>query len=62
MSAELIVNTFWFISLFTAAAYITKKKYVGKKSFYMIEMIFKLSLSLSIFLIILSLYFMLTRS
>ena len=62
MNEELVVNTFWFFSIFTASIYIVKKRYMNKKEFPLIDKIFKLSLSLSIILIILSLYFMVTNS
>ncbi len=62
MNEELVVNTFWFFSIFTASIYIVRKRYMNKKEFSLIDKIFKLSLSLSIILIILSLYFMVTNS
>ena len=62
MNGELVVNTFWFFSIFTASIYIVRKRYMNKKEFSLIDKIFKLSLSLSIILIILSLYFMVTNS
>ena len=37
MNAEFIVNTFWFLSIFTAAIYILKKRYVKKKEFSLIN-------------------------
>ena len=62
MNIELVVNTFWFFSIFTAAVYIIKKRYVGKNEYSIIDKAFKLGLSLSIFLIFLRLYFLLTQS
>jgi len=62
MNEELVVNTFWFFSIFTASIYMVRKRYMNKKEFSLIDKIFKLSLSLSIILIILSLYFMVTNS
>ena len=62
MNIELVVNTFWFFSIFTEAIYIIKKRYVGKKEYSIIDKAFKLGLSVSIFLIFLSLYFLLTQS
>ena len=62
MNIELVVNTFWFFSIFTAAIYIIKKRSVGKKEYSIIDKAFKLGLSVSIFLIFLSLYFLLTQS
>ena len=61
MNIELVVNIFWFFSIFTAAIYIFKKRYVGKKEYSIIDKAFKLGLSVSIFLIFLSLYFLLTQ-
>ena len=37
MNIELVVNTFWFSSIFTAAIYIIKKRYVGKKEYSIID-------------------------
>ena len=62
MNIELVVNTFWFFSIFTAAIYIIKKRHVGKKEYSIIDKTFKLGLSVSIILIFLSLYFLLTQS
>ncbi len=62
MNIELVINTFWFFSIFTAAIYIIKKRYVGKKEYSTIDKTFKLGLSVSIILIFLSLYFLLTQS
>ena len=52
MNIELVVNTFWFFSIFTAAIYIIKKRYVGKKEYSIIDKAFKFGLSVSIFLIL----------
>ena len=62
MNIELVINTFWFFSIFTAAVYIIKKRDVGKKEYSIIDKTFKLGLSVSIILIFLSLYFLLTQS
>jgi len=62
MNEELVVNTFWFFSIFTASIYIVRKRYINKKEFSLVNKIFKLSLLLSIILIILSVYFMVTNS
>ena len=62
MNEELVVNTFWFFSIFTAAIYIIRKRYAGKKEYSNIDKTFKLGLSVSIILIFLCLYFLLTQS
>ena len=62
MNIELVINIFWFFSIFTAAIYIIKKRYVGKKEYSIIDKAFKLGLSVSIILIFLSLYFLITQS
>ena len=62
MNIELVINIFWFFSIVTAAIYSIKKRYVGKKEYSIIDKAFKLGLSVSIILIFLSLYFLLTQS
>jgi len=61
LNAEFIVNTFWFLSIFTAAIYILKKRYINKKEFSLINKVFKLTLSLTIIFCIIGLYLMLTN-
>ena len=41
MDAELAVNSFWFLSILTAAMYIAKKKYKEKKEYKTINKVFK---------------------
>ena len=59
MDAELAVNTFWFLSILTAALYIAKKRYKEKKNFNIINFAFKISFSISILLIFITLYLLL---
>ena len=59
MDAELAVNTFWFLSILTAALYIAKKRYKEKKNFNIINIAFKISFSISILLIFITLYLLL---
>jgi hypothetical protein len=33
IDAELIINSFWFLTIITAALYIAKKRYIGKKEY-----------------------------
>jgi len=56
MDAELAVNSFWFLSIFTAAMYIARKKYKEKKEFSIIDKVFKFCFVGSIFMILISLY------
>ena len=58
MNIELVINTFWFFSIFTAAIYIIKKRYVGKKEYSIIDKAFKLGLSVSIIFNIFKLIFL----
>ena len=62
MSAELVVNSFWFLSILTALLYITRKKYSQKKEFFFINKAFQICFTVSIGLIILGFYLMVTRS
>ena len=32
MNVELVINSFWFLTIITAALYIAKKRYIGKKN------------------------------
>ena len=56
MDAELAVNSFWFLSILTAALYIAQKRYKDKKEFKIINKVFQLCFVISIFLILISLY------
>ena len=56
MDAELAVNSFWFLSIFTAAMYIARKKYKEKKELGIIDKVFKFCFVGSILMILISLY------
>jgi len=62
LSAELVVNSFWLLSILTSLLYITRKKYLQKKEFRFINKAFQISLSISIGLMILGFYLMVTKS
>ena len=51
MNTELIINFFWILTIITAALYIAKKRYVGKKEYRLLDIIFKISFVLSIIMI-----------
>jgi len=51
MDSELIINSFWILTIITAALYIAKKRYVGKKEYRLLDIIFKISFVLSIIMI-----------
>ena len=61
MNAELIINSFWFLSIFTAALYIVKKRYLNKKGYDLLDKAFRFSFLLSVLLIFLSFYFLLNK-
>ena len=52
MDSELIINIFWFIAIITAAIYIAKKRYIGKKEFNLLDLIFKICFISSIVMIV----------
>ena len=54
MDIELVINSFWFLTIITAALYIVKKRYVGKKEYNLIDLIFKICFVLSIVMIAIS--------
>ena len=54
MDSELIINIFWFLAIITAAIYIAKKRYVGKKEYNLLDLIFKICFALSIGMIVIS--------
>ena len=56
MDAELAVNSFWFLSILTAALYIAQKRYKDKKEFKIINKAFQLCFVISIFLILICIY------
>jgi len=58
MDAELAVNSFWFLSILTAAMYIAKKRYKEKKEFKIINKVFKFCFAGSIMMILISLYYL----
>ena len=51
MDSELIINIFWFLAIITAAIYIAKKRYVGKKEYNLLDLIFKICFVFSIIMI-----------
>ena len=53
MDAELVINSFWFLTIITAALYIAKKRYIGKKEYNLLDLIFKICFVLSILMIVL---------
>ena len=58
MDTELIINSFWFLSIFTAALYIAKKRYLNKKEYKLLDKAFKFCFALSVLLICVSFYFL----
>ena len=52
MDSELIINTFWFLTIITAAIYIAKKRYIGKKEYNLLDRSFKICFIFSIVMII----------
>ena len=54
MDSELIINIFWFITIITAALYIAKKRYVGKKEYNLLDLIFKIFFVISTAMIVIS--------
>ena len=42
MDSELLINSFWILTIITAALYIAKKGYVGENEFILIDLIFKI--------------------
>jgi len=51
MDVELVINTFWFLTIITAALYIVKKRYIEKKEYNLLNLIFKICFVLSIVMI-----------
>jgi hypothetical protein len=62
IDAELIINSFWFLTIITAALYIAKKRYIGKKEFNLIDLIFRVSFSLSVVMIFVGFIFLIIVS
>ena len=52
MDVELVINSFWFLTIITAALYIAKKRYIGKKEYNLLNLIFKICFVLSIVMIV----------
>ena len=52
MDVELVINSFWFLTIITAALYIVKKRYIGKKEYNLLDLIFKICFVLSIVMIV----------
>ena len=52
MDTELIINTFWFLTIITAAIYIAKKRYIGKKEYKFMDLAFKICFVFSIVMIV----------
>ena len=52
MDPELVINSFWFLTIITAALYIAKKRYIGKKEYNLLDRSFKICFIFSIVMII----------
>ena len=52
MDVELVINSFWFLTIITAALYIAKKRYMGKKEYNLLDRSFKICFALSIIMIV----------
>ncbi len=52
MDVELVINSFWFLTIITAALYIAKKRYIGKKEYNLLDRSFKICFILSLVMII----------
>ena len=52
MDVELVINSFWFLTIITAALYIAKKRYMGKKEYNLLDRSFKIFFALSIVMIV----------
>ena len=52
MDVELVINSFWFLTIITAALYIAKKRYIGKKVYNLLDRSFKICFIFSIVMII----------
>ena len=51
MNSELIINSFWILTIITAALYIAKKKKKKKKEYRLLDLFFKICFVLSIIMI-----------
>ena len=54
MDSELIINSFWILTIITAALYIAKKRYVEKKEYRLLDLIFKIFFVFSLIMIVIS--------
>ena len=61
MSAELAVNSFWFLSILTALLYISKKRLKKKEQYSLINKSFQICFIFSIVMLIIGLYLMVNR-
>ena len=61
MDAELVVNSFWFLTILTAVLYIAKKRSKKKKHFNIINLTFRICIFISLCLIIVSLYLLILK-
>ena len=52
IDVELIINLFWLLTIITAALYLAKKRYIGKKEYNLLNLIFKICFVLSIIMVI----------
>ena len=52
MDVELVINSFWFLTIITAALYIAKKRFIGKKEYNLLDRSFKICFIFSIVMII----------
>ena len=62
MDAELVVNSFWFLTILTAVLYIAKKRSKKKKHFNIINLTFRTCFFISLCLIIVSLCLLILKS
>ena len=51
IDAELIINSFWFLTIITATLYLAKKRYIGKKEYNLLNLVFKIGFVLSIIMV-----------
>ena len=51
MDSEIIINSFWILTIITAALYIAKKRYVEKKEYRLLDLIFKICFVFSLIMI-----------
>ena len=62
MDVDLVVNSFWFLTIITAVLYIAKKRSKKKKHFNIINLTFRISFLISLCLIVVSLYLLISKS